>query len=133
MQADGYASSVTRACEAADITPRAYYLWFDDCEGFTAWWKSEAEKYFARQIGRVHAQALRCALDDSVKGNPAWAKLLMERFDQEYTPRQRTDTRVAVTARLDLTDLTEDELRRLAETTEAPLPEAPAGGAEAAP
>ena len=54
---------------------------------FCEWWEREAAKWIHMHLPKVYGALMRAATVGGV-ANPAAAKLLFERFDEKYRPRQ---------------------------------------------
>jgi len=90
FQDTGYTCTVRDACGRNESLRVQSYRWFRDAQ-FRAWWNEERERYFAMQLPRVDAAVLSAAVGEGSQVNVSAARLMYERHDQRFAPRQRRE------------------------------------------
>ena len=91
MQREQYRISASKLREAVGITDSTWRRWVN-MPSFAAWWVKEAERWCMDQLPRVYGHLVGRATGDSdYKTGGSWqdAKLLLERFDNAYIPRNK--------------------------------------------
>lgn len=105
-QDNAYSKGIAACCRDAEIHRDTYYKWTLDL-GFVAWWREQADRWFARQLPKVQGAILRSAAGQNLPGSRD-RKLFLERYDKQYTPRHRQELQVS--GKLDLSTMTQEEL-----------------------
>ena len=82
--------SIPELANLLDISRQAIHGW-NDCPGYLKWWSQEREKFFKARLDKVYGASYERSVGDSDKGDTKDAKLLMERFDQDYAPASRRE------------------------------------------
>ena len=115
FQASDYVCSIAQAMATVGLTADCYHKWFarDATGEFAAWWRAEAERHFGKLLPRMYGALARQATGNG-DGNPTAMKTYLERFDDGFTPRTKTDTNLSATVGyIDLKELSDDEVARL--------------------
>lgn len=120
FQARKYLCTVAEACEAAGLSSRAYYHWFEKCPGFEKWWAAKADLFFARKLPKVKGAVLDAAVSkfdkDAGKYNSKAQELFLQRFDRGFVPRSRSDVEHSGKVSLDWSNMTDADLERMEHT-----------------
>ena len=85
-----YKHSVTALAEHLGLSRQAIYQW-NECRQFVIWWGKRRNEFYATQLPSVYDHMFDRATGADAKGSVADAKLILERFDGDYTPRMRQE------------------------------------------
>ena len=85
-----YIANVTKMAEYVGISRQAIYQW-NECESFVIWWARKRNEFFGSRLDHIHGMMYARATGRTKKGSFPDAKLFLERFDRQYTPRMRQE------------------------------------------
>lgn len=111
FQDEDYKIDVLAACEKAGVNRRTFYYWTDHPE-FIVWWNQRRERFWALRMGRLDAATWEGATGKGAPGNPQDRKLMYERHDTGYAPRERKQ--IEVSGGVDLSQMSQEQLERQA-------------------